>query len=320
MTKNKVSSSKNWPAPILDRKGQQTFWDRQAPTYDLADMTLDNAGELKIVESLSRDFVTKCPVTSDIVTLGGAVGSRDPKTIIETMLELEHCPSHIYFNDLSVDMTRRAIDVTLQPYVAQGTRITAIPGPIHEIEEIIPRSPRRVILGAYRARALIEAYPHLGYPLSGIEEYLKNSAVIGSRLRIEPLDIRDGQYQKPTTCFFLTEASTQSEKNAVCGEIIHQLEVERVDAIRVVGTHEDKDGFFISHWFSEEGLMNLIRRSFNRDRRKYLSVMPCAKGYVVCIDPIENPRGIVTILNNVIGNILPHEQIMTLEAIDRISS
>lgn len=315
----KFQVEKDWSAPILDRAGQQTFWDRQAPTYDLADMTLDNMGELKIVEDLTRDFFSRHQEPCDIVTLGGAVGSRDPKIIIDTMQGFGLNPSRIYFNDLSVDMAKRAVEHTLKSY-ATNCVVTPFPGPIHEIEKDIPSCPRRVILGAYRARALVEAYPHLGYPLSGIEEYLKNSEIIGDRLYIQPVDIRNGQYTEPRISLFLTSTSTQSEIAHVCSEILNQIEAERVDSIRIIGTHGDKLGFFISHWFSEEGLINLFRRSFTRERRSHLSVTPCAKGYVVCVDPTTRPRGIVTILNNVIGNILPDEQVQTLEVIDRISS
>lgn len=305
---------------VLDRAGQQAFWDRQAPDYDAADMTLDNEGELKIVESLTRDQLLKNGHIDDVVTLGGAVGSRDPKVVVDIVQGCSSALSHIYFNDLSPKMTSRAVDTVLKPYISDKTGITTFPGPIHEVGDSIPCRPRRVVIGVYRARALIEAYPHLGYSLSGIEEYIKNSSIIGTRLTVEPLDIRNGVYAKPVTQLQLTPDSSAKERVAVNNEIVRQLERERVDAIRIIGTHEDKDGFFISHWFTEEGIINLVRRSFKRDRRGHLSIVPCAKGYVLCIDPIEKPQGMVTILNNVIGNILPDEQIRTLEVIDRISS
>lgn len=306
--------------PALDRAGQQAFWDRQAPDYDAADMTLDNEGELKIVASISRDQLSKNGSIDDIVTLGGAVGSRDPKVVVDVIRESSSTLSHIYFNDLSSHMTSRAVSTVLRSYTDKTSGITALPGPIHEVGESIPCRPRRVVIGVYRARALVEAYPHLGYPLSGIEEYIKNSSIIGTRLIVEPLDIRNGVYGTPSIRLQLTADSSANDKSAVSNEIIRQLEKERVDAIRVIGTHEHKEGFFISHWFTEEGIINLVRRSFKRERRGHLSIVPCAKGYVLCIDPTEKPQGMVTILNNVIGNILPDEQIKTLEVIDKLSS
>lgn len=309
-----------WPVPALNRAGQQAFWDRQAPDYDAADMTLDNEGELKIVASISRDQLSRNGSIDDVVTLGGAVGSRDPKVVVDVIREYSSTLAHIYFNDLSPKMTSRAVDTVLKPYISDKTGITTLPGPIHEVGDSIPCRPRRVVIGVYKARALIEGCPHLGYPLSGIEEYIKNSSIIGTRLMIEPLDIRNGVYGKPSIRLQLTPDSSANDKSAVSNEIVRQLEKERVDAIRVIGTHEHKEGFFLSHWFTEEGILNLVRRSFKRERRGHLSIVTCAKGYVLCIDPTEKPQGMVTILNNVIGNILPDEQIKTLEVIDRISS
>ena len=93
-----------------------------------------------------------------------------------------------------------------------------------------------------------------------------------------------------------------------------------VGAFRVIGQHANKPGFFLSHWFTEKGITDLIQSCFDSQRIRAMSLKPCGKGFVVCIDPVEPPRGIVTLLNNVIGNVLPHEQMETLRAIDRVST
>jgi hypothetical protein len=90
--------------------------------------------------------------------------------------------------------------------------------------------------------------------------------------------------------------------------------------IRVVSWRDDSDpAFFISHWYSERGIRKIIERHMGKEQAERMSILPCAKGYMICIDPIEKPRGVVTVLNNVLGNILPEELGASLKAIDQMA-
>lgn len=306
-----------WPVSVLDRAGQQAFWDRQAADYELADMTLDNGGELDLVRELCRQFCRTGYHAEDVVTLGGAVGSRDPKVVLEVLEHNGKRPTTVYFNDLSEPMTKKAVATELASYAAQGA-CKALPGPIHEAARLIVSRPRRIIVGIYRMDAFVSANPHYGYELDGLAEYQKNAEKIGTHLVIEPVCLSgDGYVVLPqrTTAY----SGTPLPKHAAA-TIAARAQGSRFDAMRVIGTHPGQEGFFLSHWYTEAGIRKLLSRCFSEQQLANLSLMPCAKGFVICIDPPEPPQGIVTILNNVVGNVLPHEQVATLRAIAHLAS
>ena len=312
-------SGDGWPAPVLDRAGQQSFWDRQAVNYDRADMTRDNEGELALVRALCQQFCLSGYEAEDVVTLGGAVGSRDPKVVLDVLGQHGNMPEHIYFNDLSVEMAQQAQRMNLGANRAGSIEVNTLVGPIHEICEHIPVKPRRVIIGVYRAESLVQAVPHYGYPLTGLEEYERNAQIVGARLIIEPVRLESAVYIH-MQIRILHSSDYAEEIRLQCRRQIESCaRLPSLHAIRVVDQHADQEGFFLSHWFSEVGIRALVGASFSSDRLGTLSLVPCAKGYVLCIDPVEPPRGIVTVLNNVIGNVLPGEQVATLRSIDRIS-
>ena len=314
-------SDENWTIPVLDRAGQQVFWSRQAQNYDTSKMTIDNEGELDLVAAICRHFSRSGHVAEDVVTLGGAVGSREPKIVLDTLAAFDQFPNSIYFNDLSPEMVRTAEQRLLRSTRPEYTRLHLLPGAIHEVIEKIPAMPRRVIIGVYKSEPLIVANPHHGHPTSGLDTYDEYADTVGSRITVTPMHLLHGEsYVSLDTSVHIQKGDTQEVKRERKKEVGDYLSHKALDALRVVGTHENQEGYFLSHWFTEKGILGLVKAAFSIDRLSSLSIMPCAKGFVLCIDPVEKPRGIVTILNNVIGNIIPNEQIATLRAIDKMSS
>lgn len=89
-------------------------------------------------------------------------------------------------------------------------------------------------------------------------------------------------------------------------------------AIQVVGAKENRDGFFLSHWFAIDNLSKVIDSVFPwPDYLSNFTRFP--KGALFEIRSADQPsNGAVTALNNVIGNVLPEEQLGTLKAIKAI--
>ncbi len=101
---------KYWRKPKLDIQGQKTFWDRQASLYEKADMTVDNQGELMCVLKRCREISFK-----ELITLGGAVGCRDPKIILDDIISRNKKPlPRVLFNDLSSQQVAWAREKTLK--------------------------------------------------------------------------------------------------------------------------------------------------------------------------------------------------------------
>lgn len=314
------ASVSEWPLPVLDRAGQETFWDRQSETYGLADMTRDNAGELRVVEDFCMDFVKCGYKAEDVVTLGGATGCRDPLVVTDTLARFGQQAKTIYYNDLSRPMVDAALAGALSKYPEQGVTIAPLYGPIHEIAHQIPPLPRRVIIGVYSAQGFTEARPEEDYPSAGLEEYLRNGETLGDRFIIEPVAFRNGTYENLNEVPPVLASACEQELARRLSQLRAGQKDSALTALRVVGQHIEKPGFFISHWFTMSGVLALIESTFPEARRRSMHIAPCAKGFVVCIDPVEPPRGILTILNNVVGNVLPGEHVDTLRAIERMSS
>lgn len=313
-----MGNSWRWRRPVLDRAGQQAFWDRQSATYDEADMTTDNEGELAHVRSFCRGFVERGYTAEDVVTLGGASGCRDPLVVLDALKPHQH-PRGLVFNDLSERMVQRAFKRFRDTGIAQAYDVQGIHGPIHEIADRIPSLPRRVIIGVYRSRAFLEANGNEGQPHSGLEGYLRNGVALGDHFFIEAVGFNGGRYDERGPRMEVAVDDT-ARLPAMIKEIGSWETDDQFTATRVVGCHARKPGFFISHWYSEKGIRNLINKCFPRSRCANTSFAECAKGYVLCIDPVGPPQGILTLLNNVLGNVLPQEQADTLRAIERISS
>jgi hypothetical protein len=237
---------------------------------------------------------------------------------------LEQCggetPKKIFFNDLSAAMTQAALEGSLTVYAEKNISLEVIPGPIHAIAGCLPAMPRRVIVGVYSAKALVHASPEEDYLRVGLEEYLSNAAILGDRFVFEPFGLQDGQYRALAPKTFLSAWATSEQLGMVIGSLATLLGENIADAVRVIGQHHAQPGYFLSHWFTEKGILELLRGSFDPRRMGAVRIKACPKGFVLCIDPLEPPRGIVTLLNNVVGNVLPADQTETLRVVDRLST
>ena len=306
--------------PPLTLDGQTAFWDAQADTYETTDMTNDNQGELDIVLKKSREI--RC---RDVITLGGAVGCRDPKVILEDMSSRGTALPKIIFNDLAENQVRRAKEKFLKPLADNGADIAFISGAIENVCVQIPVAPRRLILGVYRDDAFFKPNSASDYPVSGYDEYLKNYAILGEEFFMCWVVLTPKNELVPADAGYARVLFDDNEerKLAVRSELETALQGMtrsgvRIAALRVIGVHSARKGFFLSHWYTSDGITELIRRVFTADCFA-VDVSFCAKGMVFTIDPLDaEPTGIITILNNVVGNILPQSQYETLVAVREI--
>src|SRR3989338_6312355 len=185
------SGENGWRKPNLTVEGQRAFWNAQSSTYETEEMTTDNQGEID--ETLAACREIDC---EDIITLGGAVGCRDPKVILEDMFsrKITRVPK-VVFNDLAPQQVERARTQILKPFIDQGVEMTFLPGEISGICQKITSRPRRLVLGVYNCQSFFRAEPESGYPFCGYDEYLRNS---GEELR-ERLACRNAESRNRRT-------------------------------------------------------------------------------------------------------------------------
>lgn len=322
-----------WPKPGLNRADQLKFWDFQAPTYESADMTTDNCGELQAV----LDVVGKMGPLDDIVVFGGAVGCRDPKAIYEQVFCTKQCnrcapgsnlPT-VFFSDLAPAQVARAKDDILAPCLACGAPIDFHAGSVTELAGCVDQKARTLLLGIYTTPGFFSANPAAGYPMAGFDEYLKNRGVLGDRFWFDWLLVKDGQLVTNSTGLALSaDASMEerlalrrrlAEEYATAAQPIGDAEEEfQLAAIQVVSAHAGREGFFLSHWFNPEEANAIVRSAFPPEEFEIAKVR-FPKGTLYAITRAgAQPTGVVTVLNNVWGNILPEEQLSTLAALRSI--
>ena len=312
-----------WRKIKLTVGGQQVFWDDQSSTYETEEMTTDNQGEVDATLESCREIDCK-----DIVTLGGAVGCRDPKMILEDMFSHPNGNKpEVIFNDLSSCQTERAKTSILKPFINKGVKITFLPGEISNICRHIASKPRRLILGVYNCMSFFKAEPESGYPFCGYDEYLRNSRIIGEDFLFDwvifsqtnelvsiglraRISIEDDIPTRNT----VREALAAIEKEVSSGAL------PLISALQIISQHRNKAGFFLSHWYTQNGILSLVRSVF-ADSDFTITIKHFPKGMALIIDPIgAQLQGVVTVLNNVIGNVLPQSQYETLHAIREIIS
>jgi hypothetical protein len=93
-----------------------------------------------------------------------------------------------------------------------------------------------------------------------------------------------------------------------------------LSALQVIGRSPGRSGFFLSHWFTPQGMNRLMSAAFPSGQFVVQSTR-FPKGRLFWVTPKDvKPLGVVTMLNNVLGNIIPQDQFASLLAIRRIIS
>ncbi len=310
-----------WCKPTMNVESQIAFWDAMSEIYENADMTVDNQKEIDVVIKKYREI--QC---QDIITLGGAVGCRDPKVLLEDLISRDIKEKKlpvVFFNDLSNRQVLKAKEFVLKPFTDKGLTINYLPGEIKNICKNIPSKPRRLIIGVYNCHSFFNAHPSDGYPISGFDEYLKNNTILGYEFLFDWVKLIPDH--RIVSCGLRAKIDASAEQKTR-DQIKNLIDISRsekwimddVTALQIIGRHYGNPGFFISHWYTQRGFLELLESVFSPDQF-IISTETFAKGMVFVVDQIGvKPSGVVTVLNNVIGNVLPDDQFETLGVIKEI--
>ncbi|HYD93546.1 MAG TPA: hypothetical protein VEB18_03810 [Candidatus Paceibacterota bacterium] len=302
----------NWLAPALTREGQRLFWDHQAEDYDEASLT-SNASELALVRVLCDLFCEAEWAAQDLIALGCGTGSRDPETLLACLQVHGNLPLHVYLNDLSEHMVKRAVRRTTSDPRWGVCKARGYTGAAAEaLRRCVTPRPRRVILGVYRIESFVRAFPHYGHPRSGFDEYMENSDRLGPYFQINDMHLQGTEERFLAEMRFVADGD-ERRYDQIRDSIRSLPTLPGLDVTRVMSwAHHGDEAFFLSHWFTEAGIRRLIATQMGEEQEAKMSLVPCAKSFVICLDPPEEPRGIVTMLNNSFGNMLPSDWSDTL--------
>ena len=313
-----------WQKPELTRAGQIAFWNGQSTTYARADMTTDNQPEIQhVIEHVRQhDF-------GEIITLGGAVGCRDPKMILSdaycstnghACVPLSDLPS-IFFNDLAPEQVEWAKTQILNRCQQEcGVSIAFRPGSIHEVCLKIKPAHRVLLLGVYRAESFFKDKREAGTPLTGFDGYLANSETLGDHFWFDWLVWERDELKTESSGFEFTvkDSGQKRFKQALLGQYKAVSASQKVLALQIVSEKKAKKGYFLSHWYSPSAMTDFLKTIFPPTQFT-MKMIELPKGALFFIKKKQViTSGVITMLNNVQGNIIPSEQVVTLENIRAI--
>jgi hypothetical protein len=265
------------------------FWDSVSQVYETSDMTHCGADyELDIV----FDLITRHP-PENLVCIGVADGCRDPLQLLYFMENTGvPLPKAITLNDLSGKMLKLC-EKRLEALKKVGPCTTYVQGPLQEIELVKDLGSYLYCMGCYNATYIIPA----------LNLYQANKSIIGTHFTLIPYFFKEG-------------VCSPGDKLVFDIENFEEHETKLVD----MSKHEEFMSFFvetntgfISHYYSKTNFAAYLRTIF---KTCSIEVLESSRYLVNIITKGDGPHtGLITTLNNVIGNIPP---VFTTKALTNI--
>lgn len=282
----------------------EQFWDSVSKVYSSNDMT-NHMADFELQTSLSY---IKAMNVEGLSSFGVADGNRDPIQILKHLNDNDRqLPNELVVNDISSNMVKEtANNLLLGGWTEKIKSINYIHCPISQIKsinsEIKNKSPLYCI-GVY----------NVDYIKESLELYRQNKEIIGKNFTVNALYLTFDENNNPVIIHGISLMfNIDHYNNALVG--FNALKTDPSFYAFSVTT----DNNFVSHYFNSEKLNLLLNNIF-----KGLKVITekgadaNAKRYIVNIisdnDINKKPNYVVTMLNNVLGNIKSEDQIVSLQ-------
>jgi hypothetical protein len=292
----------------------ESFWDTVANMYSQSTLTSHMADfEMDIVFK----FLSCVQILLGVASFGVADGNRDPIQILNFIREQNKYDSEnfeVLLNDISGEMLR----VAEQNMITNGhgeLQAHYVHNPVSQLIDVpsfFPNKNTSFIFGVYNARYIVES----------LELYRQNKAVIGNKFSLSAL--------------YLKEDLTMANKWEIVEESRSILHFDIDDhlllseAILLLMTIPNFYAYsisteknFVSHFFAAESLKKILESIFPNKKVAYI----CGdnadghdnRRYIVNILENDGPTNyLVTMMNNVLGNIKFEEQQQSLKNLWRL--
>jgi indoleamine 2,3-dioxygenase len=260
------------------------FWDSVATVYSDNEMTQCNSDfEL---ETLCHKVITEQPTTLNC--FGVADGNRDPIFILDYIEKQGwSLPAHMVINDISPEMVNQATNNITDKYDIP-TRYVVSPIDSLHLPSRYVKSNTKLFIGTYS----------ISYIKDALKLYEKEKDIIGAHVTLTQVFYTAGQLQTGKS-----QTGSYSELN------VDELFDEDLYAIRF----ETETGF-VSHYFNEPVLYCLLGNIFRTEADIFVSEKYPRYGLMSLNKTVDHTTDVhvVTMLNNVLGNIKTEDQIESL--------
>lgn len=272
----------------------QKFWNSVANDYSNSTMTShQNDFELNII----KDNLNNISQLEGIVSLGCANGIRDPIFI------LENCEIKNLSEVTCLDISEKMIDECKENLKKYNFSKKFIVNKISDLTEFNKDLLKESIFicGVYNANYIVQS----------LEIYKNNIDKIGNYFTITPVIYKYDKLLERTDLslkFNIVDYSYCSEKI---------LNMQKLDCFYAYNIKTEKE--FVSHFFDSAKLYSLLNTIFPHKievikDEKY----PRYLIFKIINGELNNCNYIITMLNNVLGNILTNEQVLSLQNINKL--
>jgi hypothetical protein len=276
----------------------ESFWDSVATMYSTSDLTTHKAD---FEMSILFDILKSTTNLHGLASFGVADGKRDP---IQLLLKLKddkkEMPQEIILNDISNEMLIEA-KKNVGTFV-KVDNCKYLHTPISKLSEVFSHNQGNntgFVFGVYNAK----------YIMQSLRLYMENSVVIGTEFELFPLFF-DGNNigQIGTQKLSFNINNFQHYENDIA-------KMSLCENFYAFSIRTNKN--FISHFFSAKSLKTLLAKIFVGKNVSCIEGQEDNSRYIVYI--IKEKCKIdylVTMINNVLGNIKYEEQIQSLIMLD----
>lgn len=274
----------------------ESFWNGVAEIYSKSSMTHHMADfELGTVMEVLDTLEIK-----SMACFGAADGNREPLSLLNHLVETKKSlPKEILINDISANMISQC-KINLAKggwFMNKDIDIKFIHKPLISLTEKFNLGPMKInyCIGVYNANYLQES----------LELYQLNKEVVGELFHVYPLYFSDGILKAGDGIQFKIEKYLEKMP-----ELTKMREPTGFYGYGII-----TDNNFISHYFDEKMLQIVMRSVFKNHNISVKVGKDNFRRYIVYViqSKLDGCDCIVTMLNNVLGNIKYDQHIGSLE-------
>lgn len=269
----------------------EKFWDEVAPKYSSNKMTTEHADTeiITIIESIKMlDIKT-------IFSIGCTDASRDPTFILNNPKIKIDPNCVVYYNDISKKMIKIATD-RLKKY--SNIILKPLVGPIQNYldqPKYNSLKNQTVCIGVYDVK----------YFKKAIELYIDEKDIIGTKFKLVPIILINNIFQEHQTEKIIFNHDSWNSDDSWHKILLWQT-LNNFVSIKV-----ETDTGFISNYYSKLSLVNIMNSIVinNNYSIKYDLSSPDDRHTILILKPTHHKStGVVTMINNVMGNIVTESQ------------
>lgn len=271
----------------------QVFWDSVASLYGENEMTTHSSDfEMDTV----NNAVDSMPIPSVVASYGCADGSRDPVMILKN---IKNDYVKVVLSDISPEMVKIAEKRVMDMNVSQKM-IQTVVGPLEDIEPVKMISDGNIglFVGVYSSCYLPDA----------MKIYSGNRNIIGNNFTVSHVFYSDNKIVQMPEKFQFEIQNFDEVKERIMDPSI-------IDKEGFLGYNVNTEKNFVSRYFNPVTLKKMMEDIFYECRISVTVGKDENSRYTIVqiLRETDNETAVITMMNNVLGNITYYNQIKALE-------